>query len=374
MNSKTRSKSRKCAAPKAAPAPAVVPAPAGPYTREGLLTHYGLSDRTLRRLTEELQLVRLEPVAAHGRVRYAVDARADLMLRLGRFCPYSFPGQRPPFLRYVLFGLLTGPPADTVAGLAIRGVLHRTIDLRWIEGVAAQLAALLPSAVRPFVTGHAEPTTDMQRTLHAALLDIAGVRLAYERPDMLDAFFWRQTETMHFAHQVLLTHSASLAQKADLINAAAETQVADGETLLLWEAYFFDRDFMSPADFDWYLGTIPPEYRRAYRESARMSLREWAVATNQERDATREMEVLGSLVRRRAMEDVRSADTDRFTAGMRALAVAMRLGDLAVKKAPHGSRAAPGFLAELPVGEYDFDSRYGETPENDRLAAAGGAG
>jgi len=328
-----------------------------PLTREGLLVKYGITDRTLRRLTDQLRLCTLPEITQHGRVRYQIDPKTDLILHAGKFCPYSFPLRRPPFLRYVLLGLLTSSDAEILAGLEARGVLNRTIDAAWLKEARSTLSDSFPTLLRPFIEQQLEPQTDFQKNLHRILLDIAGISAAYDTPGMVDQFYWADHDLLQFVQQILLTHTASLDTKAEIINHVAQAETLSPEGLMFWEALFHDSAFMSPEDFDWYVKTLPPVLRRAYRDSAELSTREWLVLSNTHKDREAEAAMVGEQLRRRAMTDIKSDDPNAFMRGLRAMAVAVRLNDFGLQDVS-GKEAKPAFLTNLLIDEYAYEDRF----------------
>jgi len=338
----------------------------GSYTRESLLAAYGLSDKTLRRLLE-YGIATPKAETRHGRVFYVVDEATDARLRLGCFCPWSFDKFRPPFLRYVLFGMLTVPIDDILAGLDARGIRHKIIDREWLEEVESSLIRRLPNFARPFVQSRLEPVSPLQRDLHRQLLRLAGVELLYDQPMLLEEFFFEDEPLRHFITQAVHTHSASMADKAALINEGLGREVINPEGLLLWEAYFQDRSVMREEDIARYLRGVPPVYRDAYRTCMTLSASDWAIQSKLLEDTKLELQQLSRKLKHGALENILSGDREAQMHGMRMASTAMKVDDGIGRVRGVGDgplKDVPEHLRDITPAEYCFEDRLQSDPKD----------
>lgn len=328
-------------------------------TRTAILREYGLSDQTLRRLIDSLELLKLPAVTEHGKVLYEINAQNDFVLRLAKLCPFSFNQFRPPMLRYILLGCLTGEDDDVVDGLANRGFDNRFLSKDIIHELRLQILVDIPAEMLDIVKLARAPSTEAESLMYAQLLAIIGVTALYQSPDVLEQFYFSDASLIHFLHQILWTHSSSAEIKAALINNTTGAQTVTAEGLLLYAHIFHDNEFMRDADMTKYLSGLAPKYRPAYRRAMSLTTEDWVVESKLAQDTIVELVHMSRQLKTRIRELMTSADPNARMESARLLTAVLKLDDHIGKAKPDSvNKKIPEHLKQITPEPYKFEEMF----------------
>ena len=328
-------------------------------TRTAILREYGLSDQTLRRLIDSLELFKVSAVTEHGKVLYEIDAHSDFILRLGGLCPMSFAEFRPPMLRFLFVSCITGTIDETLASLSDRRINNRALGSNELEGIVDQLLAAVPEELYDLFKNKRAPKTEDESNAYALALLIMGISSVYQSPDVLEQFYFHDDNLMHLIHQVAWTHSASAETKAAVINQAVGNQVITPEGLILYSHIFHDSEFMRDTDLSKYCAGLSPKYRLAYKRSMALSTEQWLVEAQLAQDTIMELVHISRQCRARIRELIGSADPTARIEGARLLTTALKLDDHIGKVNPNSTnRKVPDHLKAITPEPYKFDELF----------------
>lgn len=328
-------------------------------TRTAILREYGLSDQTLRRLIDSLELLKLPAVTEHGKVLYEVNADSDLILRLAKLCPFSFNQFRPPMLRYILLGCLTGEDDDVVDGLSGRGFDNRYLSKDIIHELRLQILVDIPVELLDVVKQMRAPKTEEESGMYAKLLAVIGVTALYQSPDVLEQFYFSDSSLLHFLHQILWTHSSSAEIKAALVNNTTGARTVTAEGLLLYAHIFHDNEFMRDSDLTKYLSGLAPKYRPAYRRAMTLTTEDWIVESKMAQDTVVELVHMSRQLKSRIRELMASADPNARVESARLLTAVLKLDDHIGKAKPESmNKKIPEHLKQITPEPYKFDEMF----------------
>lgn len=333
-------------------------------TRTALLRAYGITDKTLRRLTEVLRLVDLKVVSGRGRIRYVIDAETDAVLQLARNCPDSFSPLRPPFLRYLMLGFLTVPDQESIDGLHDRGIRVRTVGKSVVAEAREQFCQNLPPVIRKVITAQDDPSTEAQERAYDTLLRILGLRSIYHHPQYLDDFYFEDENLLHFFNQVVWSHSTDDRVRAGVMAYAAGYRVVTPEGVAWYRLLLHDNSFMRPSDMARYLGGLPATIKAAYRESLTTTTEDLIIRSQLAHNTVRELDYFSRLFKSQTRNLLMSKADGARSEAMKMMQTALKIDDQIGKLKPEGvGKEMPSHMEAITPAEYSFEDQFDIPPE-----------
>lgn len=335
-------------------------APAKPLelSRPALLARYGITDTTLRRLTEKLKLVSLEAFTEHGQVIYQIPEAENAILKMGSVCPWSVRILRAPFLRKLYLNVLTLSDSDAIEDFTSRGIVNKNLTTQYVAGVRKMLQASVSPILSPLINAHKAPKTATESEEYELLLQIMGISGIYQSPASLEDFYFHDQDLLHFLNQVVWSHSAPNDVKTNLITHAVGSQVVSPLGLAQYQYIFHDKGFMRDTDLSWYLSGLSPKVRLAYQESASLSTEEFMVRAKLAQDTITEMQYLSRTLKVRIRELSASSDPIARVEATRLISSLIKVEDHLGKINPGSNKALPDYLREIGQVSYEYDQMF----------------
>lgn len=328
-------------------------------SRTALLREYGITDKTLRRLTDSLYILDLPTKSGRGRVVYQVDGEADALLKLAGNCPDSFKGFRPPYLRFIMLGFLTMSDEDILAGLQDRGITNRSVTLDYLREAREAFIERLPPVIRKVVEKQDDPKTSAQVDAYDNLLRIIGIKSIYEHPDYLEDFYFENEDLLHFMNQVVWSHSVSDDLRANIVNHAAGYRAVSGHALIWYRSLLHDADFMRTTDSGRYFNGLPPRVRNAYRESLEISAEELVIRSELAYNTMRELHYFSRQLKAEVRRLLASTEEGASLEATKLMSTALKVDDAIGKLKPEEvGTELPAHIQEITPAQYDFDEAF----------------
>lgn len=337
------------------------PAKPEELSRPALLAKYGITDTTLRRLTDRLKLVGLEAFSEHGKVKYSISASDDAVLRLAALCPWSIKINKAPYHRQLFLKILTCSDQEVLDDFTSRGVDNKHLTLKYIGGVRKLVLSVIPPTMLKMVSEQRGPKNETESSLLSTLLSIVGIAGVYENPASLEDFYFHDPDLMHFINQVVWSHSAPNDVKVNLITHAVGARVISPNGLALYQHMFHDKNFMSPADLSWYLSGLRPKIRQAYAESSTLSTEEFMVRARLAQDTATELQHLSRTLKSKVRELSSSSDPTARIEATRLISAIIKVDDHLGKLNPGSTnKEIPEYLREITPITYDYQDMFKE--------------
>jgi len=337
------------------------PAKPEELSRPALLAKYGITDTTLRRLTDRLKLVSLEAFSEHGKVKYQISKEDDLVLKMASVCPWSIKAQKVPFLRLLLLKILTCSDEEVLEDIRSRGFEIKHVTSKYVSGLRKLVLSALPPKIQKMVLEVRGPKTEDESAAFESLLSIIGVSGIYQDPVVLEDFYFHDQDLMHFINQVVWSHSAPNDVKVNLITHAVGSKVISTNGLALYQHLFHDKSFMSQADLSWYLSGLRPKIRQAYLESAAMSTEDFMVQAQLAKNTVTELQHLSSTMKSKVRELAGSADPTARIEATRLITAIIKVDDHLGKLNPASTnKEIPEYLREITPITYDYQDMFKE--------------
>lgn len=343
-------------------------------SRSAILRKYGITDHTLRLITERSNLFKLEGKAAHGRVTYDIGPDAHDILSMGRMCPHSFDGFRPPSFRYIALGVLTGDLEDVYYGLVDRGLACTRVDRAMIESIRDRLLSVFPAPLRKRLAEGKPPTAAQKKTFQNAL-SILGILIPYKHPKLVESFYFQEDRLTHFVNQVVWAHSCNDIGRSAILKEAAGCDVLTSEGVLWYRTMFHDDSYMRDKDLAFYYAGLVPSVRRFYQDAREMSVADLAMQSMMIGGDLPTLEFLARKVKERTIKSVASSNLEAYEDSRKDIKTFLTLADSTAKLRPNDtSREVPEYLRDVTVEEYDFDTTFQIPAEfkNDETAEKSG--
>jgi hypothetical protein len=337
------------------------PAKPEELSRPALLAKYGITDTTLRRLTDRLKLVSLEAFSEHGKVKYVISKEDDVILKMSALCPWSIKTTRTPYHRHLFLKILTSSDQEVLDDFAGRGIENRNLTLKYVSGMRKLILSVAPPVIIKMISELRGPNTEAESSKFEILLSIVGIAGVYQDPVTLEDFYFHDPDLMHFINQVVWSHSAPNDAKVNLITHAVGTKVISTNGLALYQHMFHDKSFMTQADLAWYFSGLRPKIRQAYAESALLSTEEFMVRARLAQNTVTELQHLSKTLKNKVRDLSSSADPTARIEATRLITAIIKVDDHLGKLNPGSTnKEIPEYLREITPITYDYQDMFKE--------------
>jgi hypothetical protein len=337
------------------------PAKPEELSRPALLAKYGITDTTLRRLTDRLKLVSLEAFSEHGKVKYVISPEDDAVLKMAALCPWSIKTIRYPYHRHLFLKILTSTDAEVLDDFSSRGIENKNLTSKYVSGMRKLILSVVPPPMLKMIGESRGPKNETESGLLETLLAIVGIAGVYQDPVVLEDFYFHDPDLMHFINQVVWSHSAPNDAKVNLITHAVGSKVISTNGLALYQHMFHDKSFMTPADLSWYLSGLRPKIRQAYAESAMLSTEEFMVQARLAQNTVTELQHLSRTLKSKVRDLSSSADPTARIEATRLISAIIKVDDHLGKLNPGSTnKEIPEYLREITPITYDYSDMFKE--------------
>lgn len=335
-----------------------------------ILREYGISSVTWDWL-EATKVLQLPRSPRPGSVQYEVSPESDKILRMARNHYASFPGYRPPCLRYLMWAFLVMPLDDIVDDLAHRKIINRSLNHTQLNRLLLKFMEVLPPSIQKLVREQKAPETKIQQEDFDNLLKITGLYgVFYNKAAFVDRLYFETPEAVHLINQVVLTSDGSVGVKCEIIDFEFGRKVMNADGLSTYKSLFMDFTVCDKKSWSHYTLGYAPQVRQAYRKAVDLTTQEFAVMTQIERD---EKKIIGFVRSKVHAEVLAFADAGiRHQMGdfSKMVGTMLKLDEHEAKimpgaTGPGSDKAfrAPNFWKNVDkLGEFSFNDRFGADP------------
>lgn len=258
----------------------------------------------------------------------ARDAESEAAFRVARLCPLGFTNQRAPlfpFYRWLMYALLTMPPASVhrqiyelnllprrvpdrrhIATLGHAPRMVEPITLRHVEGWQARMVAIVPE-LKNAILGQTRPRRGKELRLYRAVLRVCQIDALVEEPHVLLSLMPLLADpSVKMRVDSLAVLDGSAADIARLISTELRLSVP-APWVAMYRRVFMDAALLSPRDRDRFFARLSWQWIEGMRQNWRQPVSK-VVALNTEQTGRREqLKIFHDQVRRR-LADVMTFD------------------------------------------------------------------
>lgn len=233
------------------------------YVRASLYKTFGINEATLVDL-ESRKVISLISHTRHGLVRFQVSGEAETVLQCAIFSPHNAKnllGEALPFQRFLTLRLFQMSSDLIVEELESRGIWRTTADV--IEKYRKKYITHSPKAIQKLLKTQEEASTEQEKVLFNAVLDVLGMQQVYKDPEVIESLsFLGDARLKNTVDCVLVTKNTTFADASDFLKNHLDI-ICDPMTLAFYATLFMDLSGMDDSDVTKWSKGIKPSYRNS---------------------------------------------------------------------------------------------------------------
>lgn len=319
---------------------------------------------------EAAKVLELTRAPGPGMIRYEVDAEASKVLKMARNHFASFPGYRPPCLRYLMWSFLVMPLDDVLDDLAHRNINNRSLNHAELNKLLVRFMAVLPVSIQKLVRDQSPPETAIQQKDFDTLLKIIGIYgVYYNKTAFLERLYFDSEDSIHLINQVALTSDGSYGVKCEVLEYEFGRKILSPDGLATYQSLFMDPTICCEKSWKHYTKGYPPQIRQAYRKAVDLTTADFVVMTQIEKDEKRIYGYIRSKIHAEVLAMADSGMRDRIPDFTKLTGTMIKLDEHEAKIVPGAAGPgndkafrAPPFFEGSQMGEFSFSDRFGDSP------------